>query len=530
MIKYLTPLLAVALTANAQNSSSTTNRTWTSAALAANATPIRAIDCNNNVAVAVGRNGQIHYSLDGLKWTRAVSPATGDLNSVDYDPTTRFFYATGNHGLMLSSSNGTAWSEVTTNNSDNLNGVARANKHLFATGSGRTFLRSGNGTNWISNRFGKFPFTSALSPAPSSSLWTKVLANLMVFSNTTSGTFYFNPNYNNTDIPLVDNILVDNTWRMGVNTDQVYINKQVGFNPVGSDDVILFNLVDSDDGIFLKTTNSMPEGFQLKLQGPDSEDGKNKISVFTGEKGPSDTLYYNPLGDNLDFTFINMIVSVDGKPRNNVSLLEPYIGKPFAYRLQGSDSIIIGTFQNGEVNLSTKNAISFASPTVNPKSIPARTVKIQNAAGLIQTQIVAGEPRGQVWLNQSGNSTWQPLKSPAATTFGDATFFNNQVFLSAANGNLYRTPPTTAGLSWGAVITGTKHSLRGLDARADTAKQLTAVGRSGTIVTYTSNGTSRVETILNGRPDLFDVVFFKNRWIAVGSQGARGLVVSTSQR
>lgn len=167
---------------------------------------------------------------------------------------------------------------------------------------------------------------------------------------------------------------------------------------------------------------------------------------------------------------------------------------------------------------------------MKPKSIPARTVKIQNAAGLIQTQIVAGEPRGQVWLNQSGNSTWQPLKSPAATTFGDATFFNNQVFLSAANGNLYRTPPTTAGLSWGAVITGTKHSLRGLDARADTAKQLTAVGRSGTIVTYTSNGTSRVETILNGRPDLFDVVFFKNRWIAVGSQGARGLVVSTSQR
>jgi len=123
-------------------------RSWSAATLPSRPTQINSIATDGKIAVTVGLKGQILYSSTGKSWSKAPPATSSDIWSVDYDSTTKSFYATGLNGCLLRSSNGINWTVQKTNTTNFLWGVARAGKKLVAAGASGAFLSSNDGKSW----------------------------------------------------------------------------------------------------------------------------------------------------------------------------------------------------------------------------------------------------------------------------------------------------------------------------------------------------------------------------------------------
>jgi hypothetical protein len=100
------------------------------------------------LAVAVGDNGAIYTSLDGINWKRRTTIYTDWLKSVAYG--NGGFVAVGDGGVVLTSPNGTNWTKRTSGTSQNLSRVAFGNTRFTAVGAGGVVISSANGgTNWV---------------------------------------------------------------------------------------------------------------------------------------------------------------------------------------------------------------------------------------------------------------------------------------------------------------------------------------------------------------------------------------------
>jgi photosystem II stability/assembly factor-like uncharacterized protein len=86
----------------------------------------------NNIFVAVGDNGTILTSTDGVSWTRRTSPTTQGLYSVTYG--NGLFVAVGNNGTILTSTDGVNWTQRTSGTSNDLYGVTYGNGIFVAVG------------------------------------------------------------------------------------------------------------------------------------------------------------------------------------------------------------------------------------------------------------------------------------------------------------------------------------------------------------------------------------------------------------
>jgi photosystem II stability/assembly factor-like uncharacterized protein len=124
-------------------------RTWTAATLPTGAKKINALATNGSILVTVGEGGQILYSKDGKSWSKTAPVTSYSLTSVDYDPTTRCFYAAGASGTLLKSPDGIYWTAQRTNTSSvTFVGLARTQTNLITVSTTGSVLTSKDGKSW----------------------------------------------------------------------------------------------------------------------------------------------------------------------------------------------------------------------------------------------------------------------------------------------------------------------------------------------------------------------------------------------
>ncbi|WP_196160712.1 fibronectin type III domain-containing protein [Reinekea sp. G2M2-21] len=99
-----------------------------------------------NLFVAVGSEGCVITSSDGVSWVERSSGVSENLSSVIWDGTQ--FVAIGANGTLLTSTNGSPWTQQTLPVSANLSRLIYAAGTYVATGNSGTILTSTDATNW----------------------------------------------------------------------------------------------------------------------------------------------------------------------------------------------------------------------------------------------------------------------------------------------------------------------------------------------------------------------------------------------
>lgn len=99
------------------------------------------------VFAAVGANGAIFSSTDGLSWTRQTNPSpTANLNSAKYGGN---YLAVGSAGAVLLSSDAITWTQQVSGTGNDLYALATNSAGQYvATGASGTIIASSNGTTW----------------------------------------------------------------------------------------------------------------------------------------------------------------------------------------------------------------------------------------------------------------------------------------------------------------------------------------------------------------------------------------------
>ena len=101
----------------------------------------------NGQFVAVGESGTVLTSPDGTTWTERNSGTTRDLNGVTYGNGT--FVVVGSPGIIITSSDGINWIVQGSGTPYDLTGITSGNGISVAVGHRGTILTSSDGANWI---------------------------------------------------------------------------------------------------------------------------------------------------------------------------------------------------------------------------------------------------------------------------------------------------------------------------------------------------------------------------------------------
>jgi hypothetical protein len=110
---------------------------------------------DNTLYVSVGESGTILTSPDGTTWTERTSGTSDYLIGVTYG--NGLFVIVGYSGTILTSSDGTTWTERTSGTSQytvNLYRVTYGNNTFVTVGYSGTILTSTDGTSWTSRTSG----------------------------------------------------------------------------------------------------------------------------------------------------------------------------------------------------------------------------------------------------------------------------------------------------------------------------------------------------------------------------------------
>ncbi|MBN2450332.1 MAG: Ig-like domain-containing protein [Lentisphaeria bacterium] len=101
--------------------------------------------------VAVGSRGTILTSPNGLIWTPAASPTDAWLRAVAWCPDQSVYVAVGDEGSLLTSSNGLAWTPCTSGVPPwlRLRGAAASPGRVVAVGEDGVVVTSPDGVNWV---------------------------------------------------------------------------------------------------------------------------------------------------------------------------------------------------------------------------------------------------------------------------------------------------------------------------------------------------------------------------------------------
>jgi len=106
----------------------------------------------SNLVVAVGDNGAVHTSTDGIQWTRRPQSFNTWLRSVVFGVTN--FVAVGEDGFVAVSTDGVSWTPRSSGTSQHLNRVFFNGVQFWALGDAGVVLRSTGGTTWFPEESG----------------------------------------------------------------------------------------------------------------------------------------------------------------------------------------------------------------------------------------------------------------------------------------------------------------------------------------------------------------------------------------
>ncbi|MEZ5573724.1 MAG: hypothetical protein R3E64_17160 [Halioglobus sp.] len=107
--------------------------------------------------VAVGENGTIIYSADGINWSNAVSPTAQTLRGVDFDGAGTWA-AAGQNGTIVSSTDAINWAQQSSGNTDALWGTTFAGGQWIVSGGNGRIVTSPDSMAWTSVNSG-YAFT-----------------------------------------------------------------------------------------------------------------------------------------------------------------------------------------------------------------------------------------------------------------------------------------------------------------------------------------------------------------------------------
>jgi hypothetical protein len=102
--------------------------------------------------VAVGANGAIVTSADGVTWASKTSGVTKTLYAVNANAS--IFVAVGEGGTILTSSNGAVWAAKTSKTTSDLHGIAWSGSIFVAVGADSAVVTSPDGSAWTRRTFG----------------------------------------------------------------------------------------------------------------------------------------------------------------------------------------------------------------------------------------------------------------------------------------------------------------------------------------------------------------------------------------
>ena len=100
----------------------------------------------NGLFVTVGNNGIILTSSDGTAWDNRISGTTYNLVGITYVNST--FVTVGDNGTILTSSDGTTWTKRTSGTSEHLYEVTYGEGLFVVVGENATILTSSDGITW----------------------------------------------------------------------------------------------------------------------------------------------------------------------------------------------------------------------------------------------------------------------------------------------------------------------------------------------------------------------------------------------
>jgi RHS repeat-associated protein len=106
----------------------------------------------NNQFVTVGHEGTVLTSADGITWQTRSSGISTDIRAIGYGATQ--FAAVGDNGTIITSSDGITWVTRWSNTTAALHGVVYGGSQFAAVGVNGTILTSPDGINWTSRSSG----------------------------------------------------------------------------------------------------------------------------------------------------------------------------------------------------------------------------------------------------------------------------------------------------------------------------------------------------------------------------------------
>lgn len=113
-----------------------------------------------NVFVAVGDEGKVVTSRDGINWTERNSRYPFSFNNIIYDTTLGFFAAVGNQFTIFSSPNGEVWNLMDAAEDEGLHAVAFGNDAYVAVGDTGLILHSTDGDVWTEVPLANLPLAA----------------------------------------------------------------------------------------------------------------------------------------------------------------------------------------------------------------------------------------------------------------------------------------------------------------------------------------------------------------------------------
>jgi hypothetical protein len=109
---------------------------------------LEAVTTSPVLAVAVGDNGAVYTSTNGVAWKRQNSGKSDWLRGVAYGGAS--FVAVGEQGTIIRSTDGTNWATRTSGTTEHLNRAFFANARFTVVGeSGKTLYSTNGGLNWF---------------------------------------------------------------------------------------------------------------------------------------------------------------------------------------------------------------------------------------------------------------------------------------------------------------------------------------------------------------------------------------------
>jgi hypothetical protein len=110
------------------------------------------VACSNGIFVAVGQEGTVLTSSDGLNWSGQYSGTLSNLLSVAYG--SAGFLAAGPGGTIINSPDGTNWLVQNPGTLGYLENVSYGNGYYLVTGNGGVALTSPDGITWTFRNLG----------------------------------------------------------------------------------------------------------------------------------------------------------------------------------------------------------------------------------------------------------------------------------------------------------------------------------------------------------------------------------------